>query len=134
MRVLWLGVWFALAATGASTASIAGQVVSAESAETAATDEVASELQELQEREAFQGCSSCTLRHRSMTKRYEELKAAEEARGDCQIKGEIRPDGARVYYLPGEPGYGWAWVREDKGERWFCSAGEAEAAGWEPSE
>lgn len=76
------------------------------------------------------GCSACTLRHRSMTRRAEERRAAEDARGDCRIKGDIAADGARLYHRPDGPGYAGVWISEAAGERWFCSAEEAEAAGW----
>jgi hypothetical protein len=75
-------------------------------------------------------CGACTLRHRNLTRRAKELQAAEEARGACQIKGDITATGERVYYQPGDPGYAWTWIDEAAGERWFCSAEEAGAAGW----
>jgi hypothetical protein len=80
------------------------------------------------------GCSACTLRHRNLTRRANELQAAEEARGDCRIKGDITVDGARLYHKPGDPAYAWTWISEAAGERWFCSVGEAEAAGWRAAE
>ena len=57
-----------------------------------------------------------------------------EGPGDCQIKGDIGPEGERLYHRPGERDYEWAWISEAKGERWFCSVDEAEAAGWRPAE
>lgn len=112
MRVLWAGLILVLASTGAAPAGQDGPA------------EAADETLDLQ------GCSACTLRHQNMTKRHRELQAAKEARGDCQIKGDIGEDGERLYHLPGESRYGWVWISEAKGERWFCSAEEAEAAGW----
>jgi hypothetical protein len=79
-------------------------------------------------------CSACTLRHQSMTRRAQEMRAAEEARGGCRIKGDITPDGDRVYHRPDDPSYQWVWVDEAAGERWFCSVGDAEAAGWHGAE
>jgi len=76
------------------------------------------------------GCSACTLRHRNMTRRAKEIQAAKEARGDCRIKGHISEAGERLYFRPGDRSYEWVWISEAKGERWFCSADEAEAAGW----
>jgi len=75
-------------------------------------------------------CSACTLRHRNLTRRARDLQAAEEARGDCQIKGDITAAGDRLYHRPGDAAYPRVWVDEAAGERWFCSTEEAEAAGW----
>jgi len=82
----------------------------------------------------LKGCSACTLRHQNMSRRVKELRAAKEARGDCQIKGDITSGGERFYHRPGERYYEWVWISEDKGERWFCSIDEAEAAGWRAAE
>ena len=124
MRVLWAGLIFVLAATELSHA---GQG-EAEGPPPASAEDAADEALDPQ------GCSACTLRHRNMTKRYKELQAAKEARGDCQIKGDIAEGGARLYHRPGEPRYGWVWISEAEGERWFCSVEEAEAAGWRAAE
>jgi hypothetical protein len=60
-------------------------------------------------------------------KRWEEArKAAPEG---CPIKGSIR-SGERTYVLPWAPSYESIRLRTSKGERWFCSESEAEAAGW----
>lgn len=60
-------------------------------------------------------------------KRWEEArKAAPEG---CPIKGSIRT-GERTYVLPWAAGYESIRLRTSKGERWFCSESEAEAAGW----
>ena len=48
----------------------------------------------------------------------------------CKIKGNISGSGARIYHIPGQQDYERTGIREDKGERWFCSAEEAESAGW----
>jgi endonuclease YncB( thermonuclease family) len=50
--------------------------------------------------------------------------------GACRIKGNISGNG-QLYHLPGTAG--WAQTRIDlsKGERWFCTVAEAEAAGWQ---
>ncbi|EYD78275.1 Succinoglycan biosynthesis protein [Rubellimicrobium mesophilum DSM 19309] len=50
----------------------------------------------------------------------------------CEIKGNISPSG-RIYHLPGSALYGRTTIDESKGERWFCSPDEAEAAGWRPA-
>ena len=48
---------------------------------------------------------------------------------DCRIKGNISGD-ERVYHTPDSPWYNRTEIDASKGERWFCSAQEAEAAGW----
>jgi micrococcal nuclease len=51
----------------------------------------------------------------------------------CQIKGNIARDGRKLYHLPGSSAYALTKVDPEKGERWFCTAAEAEAAGWSPA-
>ena len=46
----------------------------------------------------------------------------------CPIKGNIT--GEHIYHMPGQRDYCKTVVDESKGERWFCSPQEAEAAGW----
>lgn len=60
-------------------------------------------------------------------RRWEEAKKA--APEGCPIKGAIR-SGARTYVLPWAPSYDSIRLRTTRGERWFCSESEAEAAGW----
>lgn len=48
---------------------------------------------------------------------------------DCKIKGNISRNG-RIYHVPGSPNYRSTQIDESKGERWFCTVEEAEAAGW----
>ena len=50
----------------------------------------------------------------------------------CAIKGNISKHG-QIYHLPWSPWYGKVTVDEAKGERWFCSEAEAQAAGWRPA-
>ena len=50
--------------------------------------------------------------------------------GSCQIKGNINSKGQRIYHVPGSRSYGTTRINESRGERWFCSEGEAKAAGW----
>ncbi len=52
--------------------------------------------------------------------------------GDCAIKGNVSSSGQRIYHRPGEPSYVATRIDEARGERWFCTAAEAEAAGWRP--
>jgi len=49
---------------------------------------------------------------------------------DCAIKGNIGRAGARIYHRPGQPNYVATRIDPARGERWFCSVAEAEAAGW----
>ena len=49
---------------------------------------------------------------------------------ECTIKGSVSRNGERIYHIEGQRFY--AKIRMDKGgdRRWFCTAEEAEAAGW----
>ena len=49
--------------------------------------------------------------------------------GDCVIKGNISSSG-KIYHTPESPWYSRTKINTQKGERWFCSEAEAEAAGW----
>lgn len=59
-------------------------------------------------------------------------QAKDAAPGGCPIKGIVSGSG-KTYVLPGAPTYAKAKVREDRGERWFCTEAEARAAGWKPA-
>ena len=48
----------------------------------------------------------------------------------CAIKGNISAKGTRIFHVPGQKDYAATRINTAKGERWFCSAAEAEAAGW----
>jgi endonuclease YncB( thermonuclease family) len=52
---------------------------------------------------------------------------------DCLIKGNINREGERIYHLPGAPYYDQTIIDETLGERWFCTAAQAERAGWRGS-
>ena len=62
-----------------------------------------------------------------------DYRAARPARSDdpaaCAIKGNIG-DGGRIYHRPGQDHYDATRISEARGERWFCSDAEAQAAGW----
>ena len=49
---------------------------------------------------------------------------------DCTIKGKISSKGERIYHVPGGQYYDRTRIDAAKGERWFCSEEEAQAAGW----
>lgn len=51
----------------------------------------------------------------------------------CPIKGTVTSAG-KLYVLPWSSEYAKATVRPQRGERWFCSEGDAQAAGWRSSE
>jgi micrococcal nuclease len=53
--------------------------------------------------------------------------------GDCKIKGNISSSGEKIYHLPSGNFYSKTVIDESKGERWFCSESEAQAAGWRAS-
>jgi endonuclease YncB( thermonuclease family) len=60
------------------------------------------------------------------------LLREEEGGGDaqCAIKGTIAQDGERIYHLPGQRAYAETRIDPARGERWFCTEAEAQAAGW----
>lgn len=53
--------------------------------------------------------------------------------GACNIKGNISSSGERIYHVPGQKYYAVTRISPGKGERWFCSEVEAQAAGWRKS-
>ena len=50
--------------------------------------------------------------------------------GNCKIKGNISSKGEKIYHVPGGRSYDKTVIDTSKGERWFCSTSQAEAAGW----
>lgn len=63
-------------------------------------------------------------------KRWAEAKR--NAPEGCPIKGRVA-SGSRTYVLPWSSSYERVRVRQNRGERWFCSEQEARAAGWRPT-
>ncbi|MDZ4094280.1 MAG: thermonuclease family protein [Paracoccaceae bacterium] len=63
---------------------------------------------------------------------YRHKPTAAAAPGDCQIKGNISPNG-RIFHLPGQRDYGATQINQAKGEAYFCSQAEALAAGFRPA-
>jgi len=49
---------------------------------------------------------------------------------DCDIKGNINTQGDKVYHLKECLKYNTININPNKGEKWFCSAEEAEKDGW----
>jgi endonuclease YncB( thermonuclease family) len=54
------------------------------------------------------------------------------APGTCVIKGNISGSG-HIYHVPGQENYADTQINPRRGERWFCSEAEAQAAGWRPA-
>lgn len=49
---------------------------------------------------------------------------------NCPIKGNITEKGERIYHAPWSRHYARKRIDPARGERWFCTEGEARAAGW----
>lgn len=62
---------------------------------------------------------------------WEDAKRA--APDGCPIKGRVRAS-SRVYTMPWSDGYDGNRVRTERGDRWFCSEEEAQAAGFTPAQ
>jgi|GEM_PF-2327591 len=56
-----------------------------------------------------------------------------EPREGCLIKGNISSKGEKIYHVPGGRYYEQTVITPEKGERWFCTEDEAQAAGWRRS-
>lgn len=61
--------------------------------------------------------------YRKMAKRQIDPKA-------CAIKGNISSKGTKIYHIPGQRGYDATRISAAKGEAYFCTAMEAQAAGF----
>lgn len=48
----------------------------------------------------------------------------------CAIKGNISTKGEKIYHMLGCGSYKQTVIDESKGERWFCTEADAQAAGW----
>jgi len=47
------------------------------------------------------------------------------------IKGNISfTNGDKIYHVPGDRTYNLTYIDTSKGERWFCTVADAQAAGW----
>ena len=58
--------------------------------------------------------------------------SSQPQRRGCDIKGNINSKGERIYHVPGGRFYADTVIDPARGERWFCSEAEAQAAGWRP--
>jgi endonuclease YncB( thermonuclease family) len=82
-------------------------------------------------REAKLGIWSGTA-ERPADYRAQKWQDAKRAAPDgCPIKGNVK-GGRRLYVLPWSQDYARVRVSLSRGERWFCSEAEAQAAGWKP--
>ena len=52
----------------------------------------------------------------------------------CAIKGNISAKGEKIYHMLGCGSYKQTVIDESKGERWFCTEDDAQAAGWRKAE
>ncbi len=59
--------------------------------------------------------------------------AAQPAPGGCRIKGNISQQGKKIYHVPGQRDYARTSIDPSRGERMFCSTGDALRAGWQPA-
>jgi endonuclease YncB( thermonuclease family) len=64
---------------------------------------------------------------------FSNAQSSTAASGQCLIKGNISQSGERIYHVPGGAFYDRTIISVAKGERWFCSEAEAQAAGWRRS-
>ena len=52
---------------------------------------------------------------------------------ECKIKGNISSKGIKIYHVPSGRYYSQTKINTSKGEKWFCSEGDAVTAGWRKS-
>lgn len=83
-------------------------------------------------REAKRGLWNACPAAESITPESTSAPAVSSASGDssCQIKGNINTSGEKIYHLPGCGSYSKTTIDESRGEKWFCTEVEAQAAGW----
>ncbi len=66
-------------------------------------------------------------------RRGKRLQTAAMPDSGCLIKGNVSKSGERIYHTPGGRWYDQTKITPEKGERWFCTEAEAQAAGWRAS-
>lgn len=64
--------------------------------------------------------------------RHRVASSAQDTPAGCHIKGNISQSG-RIYHSPGQRDYAATRINPAKGEAWFCSPAEAQAAGFRPA-
>jgi hypothetical protein len=52
----------------------------------------------------------------------------------CSIKGNVNSSGEQIYHVPSGQFYDRTDIKLEEGDRWFCTPGEAEAAGFRASQ
>jgi hypothetical protein len=67
------------------------------------------------------------------TEATEALMTREVTARACALKGNINAKGRKIFHAPGQRDYAVTAIDTMRGERWFCSAAEAIAAGWIPA-
>ncbi|MBB4000906.1 thermonuclease family protein [Aureimonas pseudogalii] len=91
--------------------------------------------EEAQAKAAQNGLWAGTFVQPEEWRRGERLASEQASTGqsaNCPIKGNISGSG-RIYHSPGQENYAGTQIDVARGERWFCSAEEAKAAGWRPA-
>ena len=61
------------------------------------------------------------------------LSQPDKSAGPCLIKGNINRRGEHIYHVPGDKYYDRTIITPSRGERWFCTEADAQAAGWRRS-
>ena len=86
---------------------------------------------EIEAREAKRGIWGLSEAQNMPPWEWRRTGGQEGAPEGCNIKGNINSKGDKIYHVPGGmSSYGATKIDESKGERWFCSEEEAQAAGW----
>ena len=52
---------------------------------------------------------------------------------DCQIKGNVSSKGEKIYHMPGGRYFAGVKIEPEKGEAFYCSESDAQAAGFRKS-
>ena len=58
------------------------------------------------------------------------VQVPQVSQNECNLKGNVSAKGRKIFHSPGQADYDRTRINTGKGERWFCTAAEAEAAGW----
>jgi endonuclease YncB( thermonuclease family) len=86
---------------------------------------------EIEAREAKRGIWGLSEAQNMPPWEWRRTGGQEGAPEGCNIKGNINSKGDKIYHVhSGMSSYRATKIDESKGERWFCSEEEAQAAGW----
>ena len=58
------------------------------------------------------------------------VQAPQTSPNGCLLKGNVSAKGNKIFHSPGQADYDRTRINTGRGERWFCTATEARAAGW----